>query len=234
MMADEEDMIKIESSYDDDDTEEEDDDDEKEFNRPESPRTTAARYLLDLANFDTSTKTIANTPAYPYDALSVKTWTHDKSHSYIEECGLPFTSDQMIVACRTLSDLTNFLANYELTEEQIALCYAAYRMGKGNNISSNSPGTTGTEDAIEGTTLEWKQEWNHRLIHVLDHSYASMNMNVMGSGQTSTTTTNTSTRTTQKSITTEDASYSSDGGASSTGSNVTDLDLSASRYYHSP
>ena len=233
MMADEEDIIKIDSSYDDDDTEEEEED-EKGFNRPESPRTTAARYLLDLANFDTSTKTIANTPAYPYDALSVKTWTHDKSHSYIEECGLPFTSDQMIVACRTLSDLTNFLANYELTEEQIALCYAAYRMGKGNNISSNSPGTTGTEDAIEGTTLEWKQEWNHRLIHVLDHSYASMNMNVMGSGQTSTTTTTMSTTTTLKSINTEDVSYSSDGGASSTGSNVTDLDISASRYYHSP
>ena len=225
-MADEEDMIKIESSYDDDESEEEED--EKEFNRPESPRTTAARYLLDLANFDTSAKTLANTPAYPYDALSVKTWTHDKSHSYIEECGLPFTSDQMILACRTINDLTNFLANYELTEEQIALCYAAYQMGRGNNISSNSPGTT--EDAIEGTTtLEWKQEWNHHLIHVLDHSYASMNMNVMGSGQTSTTTTNMSTTTTQKSITTEEASYSSDGGASSTGSNVTDLDLSSSR-----
>ena len=208
-MADEDEKIKNETV--DDDVEEEENEKEKPFDRPESPRTTAARYLLDLANFGSAAHTKNNIHQSDLRALSINTWGHDKSQSYIEECGLPFTSDQMLVACRTLTDLSQFLTNYDLTEEQVALCYAAYQMGRGNNPTSNSPGTEPTLDTISG--------WNYHLIHVLDHSYASMSSLQMETLSTIN----------RKSSTTEDVSYSSDGGASSTGSNGLESDLSRSR-----
>ena len=221
-MADEDENIKKEITYNESE-EEEEEEEEESIARPESPRTTAARYLLDLANnFESSMiKSIAHnaqqhhqaTQPYDLNALSVNTWGHDKSQSYIEECGLPFTSDQMLMACRTLNDLNHFLSDYKLTKEQTALCYAAYQMGRGNNISSNSPGT-------EATSLETIAGWNYHLIHVLDHSYASMKAMQMESDMGILN---------RKSNTTEDISYSSDGGASSTGSNVMENELSRSR-----
>ena len=115
-MADEDENIKKEITYNESE-EEEEEEEEESIARPESPRTTAARYLLDLANnFESSMiKSIAHNAQQhhqapqPYDlnALSVNTWGLDKSQSYIEECGLPFTSDQMLMACRTLSDLNH-------------------------------------------------------------------------------------------------------------------------------
>ena len=115
-MAEEEENIRKEIAYNDSEEEEEED---ESMPRPESPRTTAARYLLDLANnFETSMiKNISHNtqrhhqpkPSYDLNALSVNTWGHGKSQSYIEECGLPFTSDQMLLACRTLNDLNHFL-----------------------------------------------------------------------------------------------------------------------------
>ena len=184
------------------------DEDEEQTNliRPESPRTTAARYLLDLANF--GAKNVENTQPH-LQSLSVNTWGHDKGQSYIEECGLPFTSDQMLVSCHTLTDLNHFLADYKLTEEQIALCHAAHQMGKGNTQSSNSPATE--VDTISG--------WNYHLIHVLDHSYASMNL--LQNFETNTIC--------RSSSINEEVSYNSDGGTSSTGSNMTEGDLSLSR-----
>ena len=221
-MADEDENIKKEITYNESE-EEEEEEEEESIARPESPRTTAARYLLDLANnFESSMiKSIAHnaqqhhqaTQPYDFNALSVNTWGHDKSQSYIEECGLPFTSDQMLMACRTLNDLNHFLSDYRLTKEQTALCYAAYQMGRGNNLSSNSPGT-------EATSLETIAGWNYHLIHVLDHSYASMKAMQMESDMGMLN---------RKSSTTEDISYSSDGGASSTGSNVMENELSRSR-----
>lgn len=211
-MADEDENIKKEINYYEDDEEEKEEEEEKPINRPESPRTTAARYLLDLANFGSASNNITDTQEQhkqDLKGLSINTWGHDKSQSYIEECGLPFTSDQMLMACRTFMDLNHFLANYQLTEEQVALCFGAYQMGKGNNQSSNSPGTEATLDSISG--------WNYHLIHVLDHSYASMH-----SLQMENTTMHMKHR--QCSSTAEDVSYSSDGGASSTGSNVTESD----------
>ena len=220
-MADEDENIKTENTY--NESEEEEEEEEESIARPESPRTTAARYLLDLANnYESSMiKSIAHntqqhhqpTSSYDFNALSINTWGHGKSQSYIEECGLPFTSDEMLVACRTLNDLNRFLSDYKLTKEQTALCYAAYQMGRGNNLSSNSPGT-------EATSLETIAGWNYHLIHVLDHSYASMKAMQMESDMGMLN---------RKSSTTEDVSYSSDGGASSTGSNVTENELSRTR-----
>ena len=58
-MADEDEIIKKEINYEDEEQKEEDE--EKRINRPESPRTTAARYLLDLANFGSGSKNIIDT-----------------------------------------------------------------------------------------------------------------------------------------------------------------------------
>ena len=176
-------------------------DEEQHTNRPESPRTTAARYLLDLANL--GAKDVQNTQQQIHLAVNTS-WGHDKGQAYIEECGLPFTSDQMLVSCHTLSDLNNFLSHYNLTEEQTALCHAAYQMGKGNGCYSSSP----TDDVIS--------RWNHHLIHVLDHSYASTNILQIETNAIC-------------SSINEEMCSNSDGTASSSGSNVMECDSSLSR-----
>ena len=184
-------------------------DDYPKLSRPESPRTTAARYLLDLANFGSKNGS-TNTQPQPFQSLTVNTWGHDKSQSYIEECGLPFTSHEMFGSCHTLSDLNTFLASYKLTEEQIALCHAAYQMGRGNIQSSTSS---------PGTDVDTISAWHHHLIHVLDHSYASMKL--LQSFETNTIC--------RSSSINEEASYNSDEGTSSTGSNMTEGDSSLCR-----
>ena len=79
-MADEDENIKKEITYNESE-EEEEEEEEESIARPESPRTTAARYLLDLANnFESSMiKSIAHnaqqhhqaTQPYDFNALSV-------------------------------------------------------------------------------------------------------------------------------------------------------------------
>ena len=207
-----------------------DDETERKSSRPESPRTTAARYLLDLANVGDSEFQQDSQLSLQAESDNENHWrSHDNRHTYIlEECGLPFSSDQMLLSCQTLSDLTKFLTRHSLTEEQTALCYAVYQMQNGGSshesCSSNSPNSS-----FDIPSLHHLSQWN--LIHLLDHSYAS-STSMMNSrfhlSAASCGAVNNAMSGCGGGSTNEEASSNSDGGTSSTGS-MTECDLSSSR-----